>query len=68
LKQRRWIPFVWTVPTSIAGVLALLELCPELRRERLLDDDQADAILESVADALRDIHPNARSANATGLV
>jgi hypothetical protein len=23
---------VWTVPTSIAGVLALLELCPELRR------------------------------------
>jgi hypothetical protein len=27
---------IWTVPTTIAGVLALLELCPELRRSRLL--------------------------------
>jgi hypothetical protein len=48
---------IWTVPTTIAGVLALLELCPELRRSRVLDDDQANAILVSVADALRDLHP-----------
>jgi hypothetical protein len=54
---------VSTVPTSIAGVLALLELGPELRRASGLDDDQAAAILVSVADALRDLHPNARLAN-----
>jgi hypothetical protein len=54
---------VWTVPTSIAGVLALLELCPELRRASGLDADQADAILVSVADALRDLHPSAPLAN-----
>ena len=52
------VKLVWTVPTSIAGVLALLELCPELRRASGLDADQADAILASVADALRDLHPN----------
>jgi hypothetical protein len=46
----------------IAGVLALLELFPELRRSRVLDDDQIDAIVISVVDALDDIHPNARSA------
>lgn len=49
---------VWTVPTSIAGVLVLLELCPELRRASGLDADQADAILVSVAEALRDLHPS----------
>jgi hypothetical protein len=59
---------VWTVPTSIAGVLALLELCPELSRERVLDDDQADAILESVAEALHDLHPSARLASGDGLM
>jgi hypothetical protein len=59
---------VWTVPTSIAGVLALLELCPELRRASGLDADQADAILASVADALRDLHPNAPLANHAGAV
>lgn len=31
---------------------------PELRRSRVLDDDQADAILVSVAEALRDLHPH----------
>jgi hypothetical protein len=36
----------------------------ELRRARaFLDDDQADAIIISVIDALDDIHPNARLAN-----
>jgi hypothetical protein len=54
---------VWTTPTTIAGVLALLELLPELRRERLMDDDQADAIIISVIDTLDDIHPNARLAS-----
>lgn len=49
---------IWTVPTTIAGVLALLELSPELRRSRVLDDGQADAITISVIDALRDLHPN----------
>jgi hypothetical protein len=47
---------VWTPPKTIAGVLALLELWPELRRSRVLDDDQTDAITISVADALRGIH------------
>ena len=46
---------IWTVPTSIAGVLALLEFRSEAGD---LDDDQTDAILYSVADALRDLHPN----------
>jgi hypothetical protein len=50
---------VWTQPTTIAGVLALLELWPELRRSRVMDDDQTDAIIISVIDALREIHPNA---------
>jgi hypothetical protein len=59
---------IWTPPTTIAGVLALLELLPELRRARVMDDDQADAIIISVIDALDDIHPNARLANAPGLV
>jgi hypothetical protein len=59
---------IWTVPTTIAGVLALLELSPELRRSRVLDDGQADAITISVIDALRDLHPNARLANAAGAV
>jgi hypothetical protein len=55
---------VWTTPTTIAGALALLELLSELRRARaFLDDDQADAIIISVIDALDDIHPNARLAN-----
>jgi hypothetical protein len=47
---------IWTVPTTIAGVLALLELSPDLRRSRVMDDGQADAIIISVIDALRDIH------------
>jgi hypothetical protein len=55
---------VWTSPTTIAGVLALLELLPELRRARVMDDDQVDAIIISVIDALDDIHPDARSADA----
>jgi hypothetical protein len=55
-------------PTTIAGVLALLELLPELRRARVMDDDQADTFIISVIDALDAIHPNARSANAAGLV
>lgn len=49
---------IWVTPTTIAGVLALLELMPELRRSRVLDDDQADAILVSVAEALRNLHPH----------
>ncbi|MBR1190068.1 hypothetical protein [Bradyrhizobium sp. AUGA SZCCT0160] len=47
---------VWTPPTTVAGVLALLELWPEMRSA--LDDDQADAIRISVIDALQAIHPN----------
>jgi hypothetical protein len=54
---------IWTTPTTMAGVLALLELLPELRRSRVMDGDQADAIIISVIDVLDDIHPNARSAN-----
>jgi hypothetical protein len=54
---------IWTVPTTIAGVLALLELLPQLRRSRVMDDDQADTLIISIIDALDDIHPNARSAN-----
>jgi len=48
---------VWTVPTSIAGVLALLEFWPEVWRT--LDDDQVDALLAPAAEALRDLHPTA---------
>jgi hypothetical protein len=33
------------------------------RRSRVMDDDQANAIIISVIDALDDIHPNARLAN-----
>jgi hypothetical protein len=44
---------VWTVPTSIAGVLALLDFRSEASD---MDDDQTSALLCSVADALRDIH------------
>jgi hypothetical protein len=33
-----------------------------------MDADQADAIIISVIDALEDIHPNARSASAAGMV
>jgi hypothetical protein len=47
---------IWVTPTTIAGVLALLELMPELRRSRVLDDDQTEAITISVIDALRGIH------------
>jgi hypothetical protein len=54
---------IWTRPTTIAGVLALLELLPELRHARVMDDDQADAIIISVIEALDDIHPRARLAN-----
>ena len=50
---------VWTTPTTIAGVLALLELWPELQRSRTIDHDQTNAIVISIVDALRDIHPNA---------
>jgi hypothetical protein len=38
-------------------------LLPELRRARVMDDDQSDAIIISVIDALDDIHPNVRLAN-----
>jgi hypothetical protein len=54
---------VWTVPMTIAGILALLELWPELQRSRVMDVDQTDAIIISLIDALDDIHPNARLAN-----
>jgi hypothetical protein len=33
-----------------------------------MDDDQADAIIISVIDALDDIHPNARLATGAGTV
>jgi hypothetical protein len=61
---------VWTPPKTIAGVLALLELLPELRRSRVLDDDQTEAITISVADALRGIHqlPEASETVSTPLV
>ena len=42
----------WTVPTTMAGVLALLELLPKLRRARVMGEDQTDAIIISVIDAL----------------
>jgi hypothetical protein len=57
---------VWTPPKTIAGVLAFLELWPELPRPRF-DDDRANAIIISVIDALRDLHPNARG-GATGSI
>jgi hypothetical protein len=38
-------------------------LFPELRRARVVDDDQADAIKVSVIHALDNIHPNARLAS-----
>ena len=50
---------IWTPPTTIAGVLAFLELWPELQRSRTIDHDQTNAIVISIVDALRDIHPNA---------
>jgi hypothetical protein len=59
---------IWTTPTTIAGVLAVLELLPELRRARVMDDDQADTFIISVIDALDAIHPNARLASAAGMV
>ena len=49
---------VWTKPTTIRGVLALLELSSELHRSRAVDDDQAHAITISVIDALQDLHPS----------
>jgi hypothetical protein len=51
---------VWTPPRTIAGLLALLELWPELRRSRVMDDDQTDAIIGSVIATLDGIHPSAR--------
>jgi hypothetical protein len=51
---------VWTPPRTIAGLLALLELWPELRRSRVMDDDQTDTIIGSVIATLDGIHPNAR--------
>jgi hypothetical protein len=48
---------VWTPPTTVAGILALLELWPALRQARI-DNDQADSIMTSVIDALRDLHPH----------
>lgn len=47
---------VWTAPTTIAGCLALLEMRWDLRR--ILDDDQDRAVTESIAEVLRDVHPN----------
>jgi hypothetical protein len=58
---------VWTTPTTIAGVLTLLELLPDLLRARI-GADEAAALIVSVIEALRDLHPNARSANARGRV
>lgn len=48
---------VWTPPTTVAGILALLEMGPVLRQARI-DDDQTDAMMISVIDALRALHPN----------
>jgi hypothetical protein len=53
---------IWTTPTTIAGVLTLLELLPELRRARVMDADQDDAIIISVIDALQGMHPSAQLA------
>jgi hypothetical protein len=62
--QPIWLhTLIYTTPTTIAGVLALLELLPDLRRGRVMDGDQADAIIISVIDALDAVHPNARLAN-----
>jgi hypothetical protein len=51
---------VWTSATSIAGMLALLELWSEIRKAtpEVLDDDQIDTLILSIAGALRDLHPN----------
>ncbi|QDW38759.1 hypothetical protein FFI89_017375 [Bradyrhizobium sp. KBS0727] len=56
-----------TSPTTIAGVLALLYLFPDLQRARI-DDDQANALIISVIDALVDMHPNVRLPNPAGAV
>jgi hypothetical protein len=54
---------VWTVPTSIAGVLALLDFRSEASD---MNDEQTDSLLCSVAEALRDLHPNALT-NTVGM-
>ncbi len=50
---------VWTTPTTVAGILALLELWPELRSAGLDEDQRRDAIIVSVIDALQALHSRA---------
>jgi hypothetical protein len=51
---------VWTSATTIGGAVALLEFWSEIRKAtpEVLDDDQSDTLILSIADALRDLHPN----------
>jgi hypothetical protein len=59
---------VWTQPTTIAGVLALLELWPELQGSRTMDHDQTNGLIISVVDALQNIHPEAGAAGSIPVV
>jgi hypothetical protein len=51
---------VWTSATTIAGAVALLEFWSEIRKSspEILDDDQIDTLISSVADVLRVLPPN----------
>jgi hypothetical protein len=51
---------VWTSATTIAGAVALLEFWSEIRKasHEVLDNDQIDTLISSIADVLRDLHPN----------
>jgi hypothetical protein len=53
---------IWTPPTTMRGVLALLELWSEIvKGGARLDDDQTDSLIISVTEALRDLPQAARS-------
>jgi hypothetical protein len=51
---------VGTSATTIAGAVALLEFWSEIRKSspEILDDDQIDTLISSVADVLRVLPPN----------
>jgi hypothetical protein len=51
---------VWTSATTIAGAVALLEFWSVIRKSspEVLDDDQIDTLISSVADVLRVLPPN----------
>jgi len=52
---------LWTTPTTIGGLFALLELWEEIMKTRpdTLFSDYNEAQISSVTQVLRDLHPNA---------